>query len=228
MEKYETLNTYMAPGAKDKLVKTSLEKYGTESPNQNKEKQQKCKQTCIERYGVEYPIQSPEVQKKSRETVMDKYGVEHIMQLPETQQKIRTTLKKHNSFRKSKAEERVYTKLVTKFPNTIRQYSTDPRYPFPCDFYIPELDLFIEYQGYQGHGGHAFDSENPQDIEQLKQWETKQTEINCYGKPKGQYKDYIKIWTIRDPLKRQIAKENNLNWIEFFTIDEFNKWFEQK
>ena len=40
------------------------------------------------------------------------------------------------------------------------------------------------------------------------------------------YKDAIKVWTIRDPLKRKIAKENNLNWLEFFSIDDFNIWFQ--
>ena len=35
----------------------------------------------------------------------------------------------------------------------------------------------------------------------------------------------INVWTARDPLKRKTARKNNLNWIEFFTIKEFENWF---
>ena len=40
------------------------------------------------------------------------------------------------------------------------------------------------------------------------------------------YKIAIEVWTIRDPLKRETARKNNLNWIEFFTMDEFMKWYD--
>ena len=39
------------------------------------------------------------------------------------------------------------------------------------------------------------------------------------------YKNAINVWTIRDPLKRKTAKDNGLNWLEFFTMDEFMKWY---
>ena len=39
------------------------------------------------------------------------------------------------------------------------------------------------------------------------------------------YKNAIKIYTISYPLKRQTAKENNLNWIEFFNMKEFEEWY---
>ena len=39
------------------------------------------------------------------------------------------------------------------------------------------------------------------------------------------YKNAIDVWTRRDPLKRKTAKENNLNWLEFFTIKDFEDWF---
>ena len=32
------------------------------------------------------------------------------------------------------------------------------------------------------------------------------------------YKSAIKTWTITDPLKRKIAKDNNLNFIELWNI----------
>ena len=43
-----------------------------------------------------------------------------------------------------------------------------------------------------------------------------------------QYENAIHVWTISDPLKRKIAKENNLNWLEFFTIDQFMTWYKHQ
>ena len=54
---------------------------------------------------------------------------------------------------------------------------------------------------------------------------TKYEEINYKGEKKKQYKDYIKTWTVKDPEKRKTAKKNNLNWLEFFTLKEFDQWF---
>lgn len=42
------------------------------------------------------------------------------------------------------------------------------------------------------------------------------------------YNIAINTWTIRDPLKRQTAKDNSLNWLEFWTFDEFMKWYEKQ
>ena len=40
------------------------------------------------------------------------------------------------------------------------------------------------------------------------------------------YVNAIKIWTELDVKKRNWAKENNLNWIEFFTFEEVKVWLE--
>ena len=37
----------------------------------------------------------------------------------------------------------------------------------------------------------------------------------------------INTWTILDVKKRNIAKENNLNFLEFYTLDEFYIWYEK-
>ena len=42
------------------------------------------------------------------------------------------------------------------------------------------------------------------------------------------YKIAIEVWTIRDVSKRNIAKLNNLYWIEFFNLEDFNLWFKEK
>ena len=91
--------------------------------------------------------------------------------------------------------------------NVIRQYKEE-RYPWHCDFYIKSLDLFIEINGNWTHGPHPFDKNNPEDIELLELWKSKDSKFyNCA----------IKTWTDRDIQKRTKAKENNLNYIEIFS-----------
>ena len=58
------------------------------------------------------------------------------------------------------------------------------------------------------HGGHPFDSTNNDDLLLLEQWKSKNTEF---------YNNAVIVWTVRDVLKRETAKKNNLNYIEVFT-----------
>ena len=47
---------------------------------------------------------------------------------------------------------------------------------------------------------------------------------NCSPNDRS-YLRAINTWTISYPLKRKTAKDNGLNWLEFFTMDEFMKWY---
>ena len=38
----------------------------------------------------------------------------------------------------------------------------------------------------------------------------------------------IYVWSNLDTRKREIAKENNLNYLEFFNKEEFMNWFNQQ
>lgn len=55
----------------------------------------------------------------------------------------------------------------------------------------------------------------------LNNWKT----ISESGHP--YYRAAIQTWTVKDPLKREIAKKNSLNWIEFWNMYQFEKWFEK-
>ena len=57
------------------------------------------------------------------------------------------------------------------------------------------------------HGSHPYDKNNIEDQKLLEKWESKDSKY---------YKDAIKTWTIRDVLKRETAKLNNLNYLEIF------------
>lgn len=190
---------------------TNLKRYGVENYTNN----EKRKKTCLKKYGVETPLESAKIREKIKETNIEKYGTEHPSQLPEIQQKIIETKKKNHTFNTSKSEEILYSKLVKKFGESdiIRQYKSE-KYPFLCDFYIKSLDLYIELQGFFTHGTEPFNPKNIEHIRKALKWKKSSS---------NQYKCALKVWTITDPLKRRMAKENNLNYIEVFDFENFSE-----
>ena len=119
------------------------------------------------------------------------------------------TKKLNNSFNTSKPEELFYKTLLelNKNKTIYRQYKDD-RYPFYCDFYIKELDLFIELNYHWTHGGKPF-IEDDDCLKTLNEWKEK-------AKTSKFYENAIEVWTRRDVKKREIARKNNLNFIEIF------------
>jgi hypothetical protein len=97
-----------------------------------------------------------------------------------------------------------------------RNYNKDIRYPFHCDFYIKDIDCFIELNFHWTHGKHPFNENCQNDNEILNSWKLKNSKF---------YNKAIKVWTIKDVIKRKIAKENKLNYFEFYNEEEFNNWF---
>lgn len=128
--------------------------------------------------------------------------------------KRRKTLHEHGTYGKSQAEDRCYDLLQSIFPNAIHHYTSDV-YPFECDMYVPELDLYIECNFFLSHGGHFFDENNPEDLKTLEKWKSKHTKF---------YDIAIHIWTESDIKKRDIAIKNNLNYIVFWTEQGFIDW----
>jgi len=247
LQKYGYERASCSDKTKNKAKENCLKKYGVESTNQLKEVKAKKEKKAIKKFGVKCTLLAPKIKIKAEKTIKQKYGVTNVFSSKEIKQKIKKTniqkygyeyatqsmqvqrkiyytKKERNNFNVSKDENFIFDLLSKKYKEVKRNYRSE-KYPFVCDFYIPELDLYIEYQGYCSHGSKIFDSNDKKDLEKLNHWKEKAKEINFKGKRKKQYDCFIKIWTISDPLKRKTAKENNLNWIEFFTIKEFLKWY---
>lgn len=225
-------------GFKEKVENTKLRKYGDKNYNNREKANKTCnekygvshymlvpefiekfKKTNINRYGVPYPMQSKEIKEKLKNVMLDKYGIDNSMKLEKTVTKIHDSKLKNGTSSSSRDEEKINELLNIKFSIVKRQYRSE-KYPFDCDFYIPDLDLYIEYQGFWSHGPQEchepFDENNKKHLEILKLWKTKNS---------IQYDKAIYVWTVRDPLKRKIVQENSLNWIEFFTMREFYDWY---
>ena len=182
------------------------------------------KETCFEKYGVDNYSKTIDFKRKYKEKMIEKYGVEHYSQTDEYKIKFRDTIKKKGKCRGSKEENKIYEILEKLYPDIIRWYSVDNRYPFECDFYIPSIDVFIEYQGDWLHGrkpyNEPYDSNNINHQKILKFWKFKNDTFIEKGQKRNKYDRAIKVWTIKDPLKRETAKRNNLNYIEIFDIND--------
>lgn len=212
---------------------TRLAKYGSKSFLGTKDCLVKSKETKAKRYGDENynnrikqsitmktKYKSTDIKEKIKNTIKSKYGVDSFLSSEyinsirnnnDIQSKIIDTKRKNKTFNTSKEEEEFFAYIISKFPNVKRQYSQDVRYPFACDFYIPELDIFIELQRSWTHGGHPYNPNSLEDQIKLGQWKSKR---------KKYYDNAIDTWTRRDVNKRNQAKNQNLYFKEIWNLDE--------
>ena len=187
----------------NKYKETCLKKYGVDNAFKSNIVKEKWKQTNKERFGCEYPSQNEKIKHKMSEVMMSTKVKTHIYNVKKT----------NSTFNSSKPEEELFLYIKSKFPSVERQYKDNARYPWCCDFYIPEFDLFLELQGIWTHGKHAFDSSSISDKVKLEQWKEKSKEHPFYL-------NAIKTWTMYDTKKRNMAKENKLNFKEVWSLDE--------
>ena len=223
LKRYGVEYTGQIEEAKEKSKKTCLEKYGSEYYIGSKDCLEKTIKFSKQNYNVDWFTKSEEIKNKAKETMLKRYGVEYSMQIPknkeymsylmssyEMQERRYNTMKRNHTFNSSSTEEEFFLYIKSRFPKVIRQYKDKNRYPYFCDFYIPELDYFIELQGYYTHGKHPFDPNSNEDL-QL---------IEYYKKKYGEDCQPITIWSIKDVEKRDCAKRNNLNFKEVWSVED--------
>lgn len=168
--------------------------------------QDKIRSTCRERYGTDNVFQ--------RRDIMESIASRQ----DEIKRKKYLTHKKNNSFHTSSGEIECNRMIAAKYPDVIPQYTSDA-YPFQCDFYIPSIDTYVEYQGSWTHGGHPFDPASETDLAQLAKWRSKNT---------AYYDNAIETWTVRDVRKRSFAAQAKLNYVELWSIDDAEQWLKEK
>lgn len=183
-----------------KMKKTIISKYGS-IENFNAER----RKNIIAKYG------SMEAYRSSRrDTIMSKYGSIEAYNKAITDA-VSATKRKNNTFSTSSTEECIAQKLADNNIKYIRQYKCD-RYPFHCDFYLVDYDLFIEIQAMWTHGKRPFDPDDPECMSVLEEWQDK-------AKTSQFYINAIEIWTDSDVRKREAAKANSINYLEIFSND---------
>ena len=184
----------------------------------------KRKETTLSKYNVENIYQLKSIQEKQKQSVLKKYGdtcYQHTDDFNnkshQIAEKIFQTRKKNKTTNTSQNEIKIYQMLCKKFDDVKTQYKSK-LYPFACDFYIPSIDTYIEYQGIWTHGKEPYIGTDEQN-KILEKWRNKNTIF---------YNNAIHNWTISDTIKRKTAKDNNLNWIEFFNMNQFMEWFNKQ
>lgn len=211
----------------EKRKNTNKKKYGGNAPLCDENIKRKVLKTTRERYGVDNVFQNENVKEKIRQTNKDKYGVEFPMMSKEIQNKVDYSKSvekqyiskmKNGTLHTSSHEKKIFEWLKERYGEVKKQY-VDKRYSnprngakFKCDFYIVDFDLFIEYQGIFHHGKEPFDKNNKEHVEKLNEWQ-KLSEKH----EKSDYCEAIKVWTIKDPMKREVSKINNLNYLEIWS-----------
>lgn len=249
LQKYGVEYTGQIPEKIEKTHKACLEKYGVDSVFKVQKFRNQSLDTCIKKYASDEDDinsivnigQLKYIKDKIKNTCLEKYGVENPMQTQyyknlissilssnEIQEKIYNTKLLNNSFNISYQEDVCFDLLKEKYSDCIRQYKSD-LYPYNCDFYIPSLNLYIEYNGSHYHHYHPFDINDDNDINELNRLKEKAENSNAHknGK-KSQYDNIIYTWTILDLKKRNIAQQNNLNYIEFWNINEVKEWINKQ
>ena len=139
-------------------------------------------------------------------------------------ERVLKTKQRNKTFNTSKPEQLVKEELNKKFNFVYHQYKSTS-YPFVCDFYIKDLDLYIECNFHWTHGNYnhkvygPFNPNNPEHQTLLSIWKSKDSNY---------FRKAIKVWTISDPEKLRIAKKNNLNYLVFYTLEEALDWIKVK
>lgn len=209
------------PRSEEVKTKISKTKTGKKHPQERKLINSKAQSQCRwynngEREKKCYPRNKPKGWVSGRLPMSDeqkrKCSKSHLgKKLNKEQLEIRAskeylTKKRNNSFNTSKPEEDLYNSLLEQYnEKTILRRYKEERYPFYCDFYIIEDDLFIELNAHWTHGGKPFDPNDIECQEKLAVWKEK-------AKQSKFYENAIKTWTERDVKKQQTAKENHLNY----------------
>ncbi len=241
LERYGVENVFQSEYVKDKIRNSLKEKYGVEHPLQNPEllkKSQdtykrhceldsefeisvknKIKNTNKEKYGGT-GFGSKTLKEKTVGEIYKKYGVVNYSATKEFKNKLYTAKTQNHTFNTSKIEEEFTRWLDSNNILYKRQYRSK-EYPFACDFYFPDKDLYFEINASWTHGEHPFDCANQDDINKMLLWKSKNTKY---------YDNALTVWTDTDIRKKQTAEENHLNWVAVYSnnlevvVQEFKKY----
>lgn len=229
LEKYGVDNYFKLA---NKIKESHIKSFGYEYPAQNPEIMKQITQLYKERYGAQNSEGHKKYLERRRKTCLERYGVPEVMMNPEIAKKCNSdpqTIKKRFESRirngttnTSKPEEDFYAWLCNEFStsNIEREYVDEERYPWHCDFYLKDKDVFIELNLFFTHGDHLFNPENFEDTQKLRLWESK-------ARTSTFYKNAIDVWTRLDPKKLESAKANNLRYLVAYSLEDIPKIKEQ-
>lgn len=163
LKKYGVINPSSLPEVRIKVAKTNMKRYGATVPIKNPKIKQRIiettrkkyggmgnsseiiksrvYQTCLERYGCEMPGGLPEFQAKARKTKKERYGISCYTPISPISQKC---------FKKL---DKIFYKYKTEYGDKCGEhYVRVNKHSYYLDYFVPELQLCVEFFGSTWHG----------------------------------------------------------------------------
>ena len=204
----------------DKRKITNKKVYGLDFPQKLDYVKHKQQKTMMERYGSKSPMESEIIKKKHKRHFIEKYGVDNPSKLQFVKDKKIKTMSKNDSFNRSIIEDRVNNYFKINNYRFGRNYRSK-KYPYSCDFFLKDFNLYIELNCHWTHHKEPFDPyNNYEHILILHDWVDKNTKY---------YRSAIDTWSRRDVMKKDTFIKNKLNHLIIYDnnfeniITEINK-----
>ena len=168
---------------------------------------QKAIQTFQTKYKVNNPMDLPAIRERHKQ----------IVSSDEVNQKRLKTKRQNGSFNTSLVEYKLSCLLKAHFgDDDVEHNYKSEEYPYLCDFYIKSRHLYIELNAHWSHGKHWYNADT--DAILINEW-----------KNKSRYHQNAAVtFSERDVIKREISRQNCLNYVVFWTNDlsDARLWFE--
>jgi len=194
------------------------EKYGVAASAQRKDVIEHRNETFLKNYGTIHPTQCQSVKDKTANTFMERYGVKTTFMLPEIRELAVKKLNENSKYATSDREKQV-REIISRFYNIDNEKMDKSRFNYNVDFYLPDYDLYIEYQGSQFHHERAFLG-TAEDEAELESLIDKAKERESETGQKSQASTIAYVWAELDVKKREEARDKNLNYLEIYSFHD--------
>lgn len=162
MDRWGTTSPSQHPDVEAKRRMTCLERFGTVSPMQVKEHKERRVTNNVRKYGVNSTSELSVTIIKMHQTNVARYGSKSPLAHPDVYDRVdwpsvvrknHEAMKRNGSYRKSKAEDRMYALLVERFGvENVERQAKPVGTNWPIDFYIKPIDAWLQVDGVYWHG----------------------------------------------------------------------------
>lgn len=170
LEKYGCEDYLGTQEARDRLREYSMKTYGVEHFMKSPEFMHDVfEQWCLGKYGVSNPQKAESVKAKTRSTCMLKYGVDNALKTQKARDAFYLALN-NNTNLSSKIEDEFFLclKEYVEVLGYTAQHQINIKDRWLIDFYIPEIDTYIEFDGVFWHGINKTIEELQENIDKSK------------------------------------------------------------
>lgn len=157
ISKYGVEHHFKDKNIQEKRIKSCVKKYGGKCPMSGKEVKDKTKNIFLQKYG-NHPSKLEWMKEKKKSTCLKKYGVDSFSKTDKFKQSVDwaevarkglATRSRQGNVNISKIEIKFHQFLLQNFGKVDTQV---PIREWNLDFYLPELEIYIQFDGNYWHG----------------------------------------------------------------------------